>query len=161
MADRSCGPRIDAAVEENLWSMWSQFGRAKGGVLHDEARALWFETPIPVPPYNMVVRFQDDERPDGAIDRIFARFRERGVSFLWLVHPSARPADLARRLRVRGFEEVEAITGMAMDLAVLPPLPAAPPGVEIHPVTPEHDMFAFAEFVVARWHVPETARTHL
>jgi ribosomal protein S18 acetylase RimI-like enzyme len=153
--------RVESAIEENLWSMWAQFGRARGGVLHDEGRALWFETPISVPPYNMVVRFQDDVQPDGAIDRIFRHFRERGVPFLWLLHPSVRPTDLAARLRARGFEEAEPITGMAMELAGLPPLPSAPAGVEVHPVTRGHDMFAFAEFVAARWHVPDDARAHL
>jgi ribosomal protein S18 acetylase RimI-like enzyme len=150
-----------AALEENLWSMWSQFGRGRGGVLHDEPPALWFETPIPVPPYNMVVRFQGEERSDDAIARIFDHFRERGVPFLWLVHPSARPADLPSRLRARGFEEVEPITGMTMELSALPALPAAAPGVEVHLVTPEHEMCAFEEFVAARWSVPESARAHL
>jgi ribosomal protein S18 acetylase RimI-like enzyme len=151
----------DAALEENLWSMWSQFGRGRGGVLHDEPPALWFETPIPVPPYNMVVRFHGDDRSDDAIEHVFAQFRERGVPFLWLAHPSTRPADLPSRLRVRGFEEVEAITGMAMDLTALAAPPAAMAGVEVHAVTPEHEMCAFEEFVAARWNVPESARAHL
>jgi GNAT superfamily N-acetyltransferase len=154
-------PHVAAAMEENLWSMWSQFGLAKDGALHDEGGALWFETPIPVPPYNMVVKFQGDAQADTVIDRIFAHFRSRGVPFVWLVHPSAQPADLRSRLQSRGFEEAEPITGMAMDLAGLPPLPDTPRGVEILPVTVEHAKSAFAELVVWRWHVPEAARPHL
>jgi len=149
------------ALEANLWSMWSQFGRAAGGTLHDEPETLWFETPIAVPPYNMVVRFQGSQDSDPVIDGIFARFRERGVPFLWLVHPTTRPADLRQRLETRGFEEVEPITGMAMELAALPPLPAVPSGIEIHAVTPDHEMGAFEAFVAARWHVPAAARMHL
>jgi len=141
--------------------MWSQFGRAAGGTLHDEPETLWFETPIAVPPYNMVVRFQGSQDSDPVIDGIFARFRERGVPFLWLVHPTTRPADLRQRLETRGFEEVEPITGMAMELAALPPLPAVPSGIEIHAVTPDHEMGAFEAFVAARWHVPAAARMHL
>jgi ribosomal protein S18 acetylase RimI-like enzyme len=150
------------ALEENLWSMWSQFGRARGCALHDSAQALWFETPIPVPPYNMVVRFQaDPSEADGFIDRIFARFRERGAPFLWLVHPSARPGDLTQRLQRRGFEEAEPITGMVADLAHLPQMLTVPSGVEIHDVTPEHDLSPFADFVAARWQVPETSQADL
>jgi GNAT superfamily N-acetyltransferase len=141
--------------------MWSQFGRAPGCALHDDEEALWFETPIPVPPYNMVVRFHGGAHADSKIDNIFARFGARRAPFIWLVHPGARPADLRTRLRSRGFDEVEPLTGMAADLRDLPPLPAPPPGVEIHEVTPDHDLAPFVEFVAKRWHVPDCARAHL
>ncbi len=154
-------PRAHAALESNLWSMWAQFGRAPGCTLHQSDGALWFETPIRVPPYNMVVRFQGQADANAAIDAIFAHFRARGVPFLWLVHPSATPADLTVRLKVRGFEEVEPIAGMAADLNDLPPLPDAPAGVEIHDVTPEQDFAPFMEFVASRWQVPQDARAHL
>ena len=149
------------ALEENLWSMWAQFGRAAGCTLHEDNAALWFETPIPVPPYNMVVRFQGGPDCEIALDRIFGQFRARSVPFLWLMHPSAGPADLGARLRARGFEEIEPLTGMVADLAQLPAMPSFPAGVEVHEVTPGHDLAAFTEFVAARWHVPETARAHL
>lgn len=35
------------ALEENLWEMWSNFGRGPSCTLHDEGDALWFDTPIP------------------------------------------------------------------------------------------------------------------
>jgi ribosomal protein S18 acetylase RimI-like enzyme len=153
--------RARRAVEENLWRMWAQFGRGAGCTLHETQAALWFETPIPVPPYNMVVRFQGGADCDGEVDAIFAQFRKRGVPFLWFVHPSASPGDLAERLKRRGFDEVEAITGMAANMHALPPLPPAPAGVEVHEVTPAHDLTAFVEFVAARWQVPASARAHL
>jgi GNAT superfamily N-acetyltransferase len=155
-------PRAHAALEENLWSMWSQFGRGPGCALHEDEGLTWFETPIPVPPYNMVVRFQrGDAAADAAIDAVFAHFAKRRVPFLWLIHPTAGPTDLASRLKARGFDEVEPITGMAADLRNLPALPALPPGVEIHDVTPEHDFVPFMEFVADRWQVPDEARAVL
>jgi GNAT superfamily N-acetyltransferase len=156
-------PRVDAhaALEENLWSMWSQFGRGPGCTLHERDGALWFETPIPVPPYNMVIRFRGEANADATIDSIFARFAERGVPFLWLVHPSAGPADLPARLRARGFDEVELITGMAADLDDLTPPAPPPPGVGLHEVKPEHALAPFTEFVANRWQVPRSARAHL
>jgi len=149
------------ALEENLWRMWSQFARGAGCTLHEGEDVLWFETPIPVPPYNMVVRFQRTSDVDAEVDAIFAHFHRRNVPFLWLVHPSALPANLSDFLRRRGFDEVEAITGMAADLTRLPDAATLPDGVEIHDVTPDHDLAPFAEFVASRWHVPESARMHL
>jgi GNAT superfamily N-acetyltransferase len=150
-----------AAVEENLWSMWSQFGRAPGCALHDDDGVLWFETPIPVPPYNMVVRCHGDHDANAAMARVFSHFRHRAVPFVWFAHPSTRPADLESRLGRHGFEAVEQVTGMAMDLTVAPAPPVVPPGVEIHQVTPANDLALFMEFVAARWHVPAAARPHL
>jgi len=148
-------------VEENLWSMWSQFGRAPGCALHDDDGLLWFETPVPVPPYNMVVRCHGSRDVDQAIASVFSHFRQRAVPFLWFVHPTARPVDLESRLERHGFEAVEQVTGMAMKLAVAPARPVVPPGVEIHEVTPANDLTLFMEFVAARWHVPAAARPHL
>lgn len=150
-----------ASVEANLWSMWSQFGRGPGCTLHDTPDALWFETPIPVPPYNTVVRFHGGHDADRTIDAIFGRFAARGVPFLWVVHPSATPADLTGRLRARGFEDVESLAGMAADLRQIPGLPSVPAGVEIHSVTPQHDVAPFTELVAERWEVPSAAHASL
>jgi GNAT superfamily N-acetyltransferase len=153
-------PALDV-VEENLWSMWSQFGRPPGCTLRDDDGVLWFETPIPVLPYNMVVRCHVDVDADEPIASVFRHFRRRAVPFVWFVHPNARPIDLESRLERHGFAAVEQITGMAMDLGVEPRLPVVPPGVEIHQVTPANDLALFMEFVAARWHVPAAARPHL
>jgi ribosomal protein S18 acetylase RimI-like enzyme len=151
-----------AAVEENFWSMWSQFGRAPGCALHQESGLTWFETPIPVPPYNMVVRLAcEAEDAAAAIDALDRHFRARRVRYLWALHPSARPASAGALLEARGFAEVEDLAGMAADLRELPPVSDPPAGVEIHTVTPERDAGAFLEFVASRWQVPEGARGHL
>lgn len=146
------------AVEENFWSQWSQFGRAPGGTLHEEGGCVWFETPIPVPPYNAVIKAS---RHDAAvIDRIFRHFHGRGVPFLWIRHPSS-PPDLEQALNARGFVDVEPVYGMAMDLSDLPPELALPKGVTIEPVTPEHAFAPFLEFVAYRWQVPHNEQEHL
>jgi ribosomal protein S18 acetylase RimI-like enzyme len=149
------------AVEENFWSMWSQFGRGPECAMHADRGIVWFETPIEVQPYNMVLRCREDEDADGAIARVFSHFHHRAVPFVWLVHPSARPADLESRLERQGFEAVEQMTGMAMDLTNLPASPVVPPGVQIYRVTPLDDLALYMEFVAARWHVPVAARPHL
>ena len=45
-------------LEENMWAMWSNFGCGPGCSLHDEGDILWFETPIPIIPYNGILNFR-------------------------------------------------------------------------------------------------------
>lgn len=147
-----------AALESNFWSVWHQFGRAPGCTLHERGGAVWFETPLTVPPYNMVIRYGGGT--DAELDAIFDRFAKRKVPLLWVLHPTA-PADLTQRLTARGLAEVEEITGMVADLADLPPAPPAPAGLDIHTVTPNRDFEPFLEYVAARWEVPPAERANL
>ncbi len=150
-----------AAVEENLCSMWSQLGRAKGCALHDEGDALWVETPMPVLPYNMVLRYRGDAPSAPSIDAIFQRYADAGVPFLWFVHPSATPADIDAQLVERGLAESEVLAGMTADLAELPAEDELPTDVELVEVTPDRAFPPFLEFVANRWQVPSSARSKL
>ena len=149
------------ALEENLWEMWSHFGRGPGCTLHDESGALWFDTPIPILPYNAVLRFAVANNVDQRIDSLVQHYERRGVPFLWFVHPSSLPADLSDRLHDRGLREVEVVPGMAADLADLPEPAQTPGGIEIREVTDESDASRLFELVAWRWHVPPEAVAHL
>jgi GNAT superfamily N-acetyltransferase len=161
LQSRAAAWLIQVALEDNLWSMCAQFGRGPGCTLHDENGVLWLNTPIPVPLWNIVLRCCADTDADRAIDRVFAHFRARATPFVWLVHPSARPADLKARLERRGFAEVEPVVGMVMELKAPLLVPKPPPGVEVHSVTPASDLPSYVEFVTAGWPVPAAARAHL
>jgi ribosomal protein S18 acetylase RimI-like enzyme len=143
------------ALEQNLWEMWSRFGRGDGCVLHEEADAIWFDTPIPTLPYNAVIRFAAEDDVDRRIDAIFDHYRRRGVPFMWIAHPSAQPPDLDERLRARGVEEAEVCPGMSMNLADLPEQEETPAGFEIREATEEADMSEVLELVAWRWGVPQ------
>jgi GNAT superfamily N-acetyltransferase len=154
-------PAILRALEENLWALWSRFGRGEGCVLHETNGGLWFDTPIPTLPYNTVLRFASQGDVDAHIDRIFAHYRERGVPFMWVVHPSSRPADLGERLLARGMIEAEVCPGMWMDLADLPDVPPTPQGIEIREAAAEEDISQILELVAWRWSVPTEVRPRL
>jgi GNAT superfamily N-acetyltransferase len=149
------------ALEENLWALWSRFGRGDGCTLHEDRDALWYDTPISTLPYNGVLRFTVDEDPDRRIDELFEHYRRRGVPSLWIVHPTARPADLAGRLRRRGLEQIEECAGMSADLAALPPPPSAPTGTRIAEVTGADAICDFLELVAWRWNIPAGAAAAL
>jgi ribosomal protein S18 acetylase RimI-like enzyme len=147
-------------IEENLWEMWANFGRGPGCSLHEKDDLLWFETPIPIIPYNGVLRFQLQANVDQRIDSIVEHFARKQAQFMWVVHPSSRPSDLRDRLQSRGLEDVEPILGMARILDHLPELPPWPDDIEIRKVVDERDASAFYQFAAWRWHVPDEYKEH-
>lgn len=148
------GSAIVRALEENLQALWSRFGRGDGCALHDDGGALWFDTPLPTLPYNAVLRFAVDDEPERRVDALFEHYRRRSVPFLWIVHPSARPAHLAELLRRRGFEEAEVCPGMALDLDRLPEREPPPDGVEIAEAVAPRDVRDALDLIAWRWEVP-------
>lgn len=148
-------------VELNLWETWSNFGRGPGCTLHDESDALWFETPIPVLPYNTVIKFQVERDVDSRIDTMINRYTERNVPLLWIVHPSSLPHDLPERLQQRGLQEIEIAPCMARTLDELPEAPPLPAGVEIREAIEDNDLMELYGLAAWRWGVPEEFRPQL
>jgi GNAT superfamily N-acetyltransferase len=144
------------ALEGNLWSMWRQFGQGEGCHLVDEPDLLRFETPLPHVPYNAVLRFRCDHRVDEAVDAVLATYRARSVPVVWVVHPTARPADLPHRLRAHGLEEAEVMPGMIARLESLPAPDPAPAGIEVAEVRPDEEE-PFIGLVAWRYGLPPDA----
>ena len=148
-------------IELNLWETWSNFGRGPGCSLHEEKDVLWFETPIPILPYNTVLRFQVAQDVDERIDALVHCYAERNVGQLWIVHPSSRPVDLPERLAQRGLQEIEIVPGMARNLENLPEPPPSPPGLEIREAIEEQDLIEVYNLAAWRWGVPDEYRPQL
>ena len=148
-------------VELNLWETWSNFGRGPGCTLHDEKDTLWFETPIPVLPYNTVLKFQVEQDADRRIDSMISRYAERKVPLLWIVHPSSLPLDLGQRLQERGLQEIEIAPCMARSLENLPEPPPMPDGVEVREAIEDSDLMELYGLAAWRWGVPEEYRLQL
>jgi hypothetical protein len=148
-------------VELNLWETWSNFGRGPGCTLHDEDDTLWFETPIPILPYNTDLRFQVEHNIDERIDFLVNKYKERNVPQLWIVHPSAQPGDLTERLQKRGLQEIEIAPCMGRSLENLPDMPPIPYGVEIREAIGETDLIELYGLAAWRWGVPDEHRPQL
>ncbi|MEJ2588741.1 MAG: GNAT family N-acetyltransferase [Deltaproteobacteria bacterium] len=146
-------------IECNLWETWANWGRGPGCVLHEENNILWFETPLPIIPYNGVLRFSVSDDSERQINAIINRFQNRQVPFIWVLHPSSQPPDLSHRLVDHGLKDVEPIYGMARTLASLPDLPALPSNIQVRKVADEHDANALIQFASWRWNIPEEHQT--
>jgi ribosomal protein S18 acetylase RimI-like enzyme len=142
---------VIAALEGNLLALWTRFGRGDGCVLYQRNDAVWFDTPARTLPYNAVLRFAVDRDVDARIDALFDHYHRRGVPFLWMVHPTARPDDLAGRLRARGMEEAEVCPGMWMHLRDLGDTGDPPPGVVIREVRDAGTAAGLFELIAWRW----------
>jgi len=149
-------------VELNLWETWANFGRGPECTLHDEDDVLWFETPIPIIPYNTVLRFQVEQDVEQRIDALVQGYAKRNVAPLWIVHPSSVPTDLPKRLQKRGYQEIEIAPCMARslenDLSETPPIPD---GVEIREAIEEKDVMELYGLAAWRWGVPDEYRPQL
>lgn len=142
-------------IELNVWEMWSNWGKGPGCTLHQDADTLWFETPLPLLPFNGVFKFKVEKDWDTKIDSIINRFKSRQVPFVWLVHPTAVPDNLYDLLTRKGLQDVEPIYGMAKNLIDLPEIPNFPAGIEIRKAQTENDVIAFNQFAAWRWSIPE------
>lgn len=132
-------------IEFNFWETWSNFGLASGCELHDEDDALWFETPIPIIHYNVILKFQVERNINQKVDELISHFIRRKVSFLWVVHSSSLPLDIRDRLQKHGLLYIEIVPCMARDLMNLPQVPLLPDGVEVREAIEESDVNKFQE----------------
>jgi GNAT superfamily N-acetyltransferase len=147
------------AIEEAVISQWSAYGHAPGGTWHRDKDVIWAEAPIPQLPYNAVVHSKLPDDAGERIDQLIEHFRTRGVQFLWLVHPSATPTDLAKQLESRGLAHVEDVTGMALDLGQWHPVLTEPCGpVEVREVTDETTRKNYEELLLEYWELPEESQ---
>ena len=146
-----------AALEGNLWSMWRQFGDPEGCLRHDEPALLRFETPLAHVPYNSVMRSHlDGPGADDRIDEVLAGYDRRGVPVMWVVHPTARPGDLAARLTARGLEQAEVVVGMVRRLDDLPDPGPPPAGITVEEVGPG-GLDPYLELLTWRYALPSDA----
>jgi GNAT superfamily N-acetyltransferase len=142
-------------LEENLWETWSIWGRGPGCSLYDSDRIIWFETPLPIIPYNGVLKFQQTDRTDQEISKIIDHFNKKKAQFFWILHPTAEPADLRELLLKKGMQDVEPIFGMARTLENLEEIPKSPEDIIIKKVDLSKDASAFYQFATWRWNVPD------
>jgi GNAT superfamily N-acetyltransferase len=149
-----------AATEENLWSMWSAFGRGEGCTLIDTPQVLRFETPLAHVPYNTVLRFRVEEGVDEAIDSTLRAYTSRDVPLLWIVHPTAT-RGLGDALEARGLVCEEVAPGMVASLTDLPePNETTHDGIELREIGPS-SLEPFIELIAFRYSLPADVKPTL
>ena len=159
-ASGTAGGRVEDPVvrdiEDAFVEHWSHMGRWSKGRLLDDGGALRFETPIARLPYNAVIRSHLGDDADDTIARVIASARSRGVDCMWIVHPSAQPEDLGRRLLAGGLSPVEEAAGMSLDLAEWQPEPKSP-GVRFERVVDDAGLATYVDLNLRYWELDAEA----
>lgn len=150
------------ALEEAVVAQWANFGQGPGGSYSDDGELAWTEAPVSQLPYNAIVRTQLTRDVEDRIDAMVSRFRTRAVQFLWVVHPSARPANLEQLLPKHGLSLVARETGMALDLASWkkPALRAGGP-IVYKEANDEKALADFEGLIAQYWDLPDETRPYV
>ena len=150
------------ALEEAVVAQWANFGQGPGGSYNDDGELVWTEAPVSQLPYNAIVRTRLTRDAEERIDAMVSRFRARGVQFLWVVHPSARPANLEQLLPKHGLSLVGRETGMVLDL-VSWKKPAVRPGGPIvyKEANDERGLADFEDLIARYWDLPDETRPYV
>ncbi len=150
------------ALEEAVVAQWANFGQGPGGSYNDDGELAWTEAPVSQLPYNAIVRTRLTRDAEDRIDAMADRFRTRGVQFLWVVHPSARPAHLEPLLSKHGLSLVARETGMALDLASWKkPARQADGPIVYKEANDEQSLADFEELIARYWDLPKETRPYV
>jgi ribosomal protein S18 acetylase RimI-like enzyme len=144
-------------VEEAFVAQWSMFGQWPGARLVDEDGVLRFETPIRKLPYNGVIRTVTEDDAEDVVARVRDAYAARESQFMWLVHPSATPADLAGTLERAGLTLAERGLGMSLDLDSWSPA-ENPSGADFVEVLDEDGLRSYVDLTMTYWELDEGDR---
>jgi GNAT superfamily N-acetyltransferase len=147
--------RLLQELEVNFWEGWTYFGKGKNSTLFESENVIWYRTPLPMIPYNTVIKFQVTKNVEREIDQVIEQCGAGGHDFVWAITPSSEPKDLKERLEKRGLFEAEAFAGMGRSLMDLPKIPELPSGIKITEVNEKEGEEEFIEFATWRWSIPQ------
>lgn len=148
-------------LEESAWSMFSSTGLGSGGRIVDTPTRLVVESPVPRPPYNGVWRFFDEgDRPlRQQAAELLAPMVERGVSPVWIVHPTTDPR-IRNVLTELGMVCAEDVYGMCADLDAIDPPQSQPDDIEVVELSAD-DSQPWLELVSWRYGLAEESSGYL
>lgn len=129
---------IAGLIEANINDYLLSYARLPGAVVHDDAESNWVEAQLSGATFNSIVRarFQPGQI-DRQIEAVLNHFRERALPVVWHVGPASEPPMLGDALLRHGLTFLEEEPGMALEIAHLNSVNAAPPELTIEPVRDE------------------------
>jgi ribosomal protein S18 acetylase RimI-like enzyme len=148
-------------LERNAWSLFSFMGRGPGGRVVDSPTRLVIESPVTRPPYNGIWRFYDEgDRPlQHQAEELLAPMRARGVSPLWVVHPTTE-VRIRQALTSLGLVCADEVFGMFAEIAEIAAVPSAPDGVDVIEMSAD-DSRPWMELVSWRYGLAEESSAYL
>jgi ribosomal protein S18 acetylase RimI-like enzyme len=153
-------PSLLRLIESNLEACFLSFRRLPGALVRDDPALLAVATPLAANFFNGVARARFPSRDaDAHIAAALQPFHARRVPFRWWITPSARPADLGRRLARHGLEHVADTPGMAAGLSASL-APATSPGVTIERILDPAGLRLWIDTFTTGFDVPAQEARH-
>lgn len=119
-----------------------------------EPDITWGMTPMPIGPFNRVVRIRlDPDAADARIREVADRYEAAGVPGTWWIDPTSTPTDLGERLARLGLVP-EAVPAMRIDPSAVPDL-ELPTGVTLSWATDPDALREAVHLVAAGFGLPE------
>lgn len=151
------------AIELAFVGQWAAFGQGPLGEFHNDGEGLvWTAAPVPELPYNAVLHTRLGADADDRVRQQAEQYRRRGVQFMWIVHPTSEPADLARSLAACGLGLVERSTGMSLDLARWRPDRTPPVGdITIREADDDDGVADYESLIAEYWELRPESREYV
>lgn len=113
--------KVVKALEANLFSFFTNFGRTRFGEINESSNLLYFSTGTGSLFHNGVFRARlQVEEVEGAIAKVIEYFAAKQAPFCWWTTNSTQPAELGKYLEAQGLKYLSEFPGMAIDLSNLP-----------------------------------------
>jgi ribosomal protein S18 acetylase RimI-like enzyme len=112
--------KVVQALEANLFSYFTNFGRTPLGEVHESSNLLYFSTGINSLFHNGVFRARLQElEVERANAEVIEYFAAKQVPFCWWTSDSTQPDNLGKYLEAQGLQNIGDFPGMAIDLSNL------------------------------------------
>lgn len=151
-------PDLLARAERNMIGFWSAYGRGPGSSFCERPELVWFETGVPTPLFNGVLRAQlAAEAVAPAIEEVRSALARRAMAGFWWIGPATQPANLGSALEHHGLQAVGEVTGMSCDLTRMPMGGELPAGFTIERVDSAQERELWARIAGTGTGFPEPA----
>lgn len=146
--------KVVEALEANLFSFFTNFGRTPSGEVNESSKLLYFATGIGSLFYNGVFRARlQEEEVEVVIAKVIENFAAKPVPFCWWTSNSTQPANLGQYLEAQGLKHLSAYPGMALDLSNLSSR-ACPSELEIIRVEDRAALESWLRIGAIGFHIP-------
>ena len=157
--DLSNNHAVIAAIEENMISFWSNYGRVEGSEVFEDERFIGFISGLPHPLFNAVFRAQlRVSQIEPTIQEAVEKFSSRSLPMFWWVGPSTLPSDLGNHLLKQGFKGGGATPGMAIAQDALLEKVSVPEDFEINIIDDKTALRQWVDILVMGNDVPNLAQ---
>ena len=150
-------PAIIPALNKNMLEIFKLLSRSPKSDIKSSDEIIWSITRIPHPLFNFVLHSSlKTGGAESAIENVIAECRSRNVPLMWRIEPDSQPEHLGTLLEKHGFQRLDSIPGMVIDIQknICPPYPN---GFEIKRVNSEKILSGYLEVIKETVGMPDFA----